>query len=72
MKPVQPERYMDLPGNNPGGYDAANVLTYAPKLSRPLLVIHGTVDDTDASDLQMPTWLAYIAAHPLLTHATQT
>ncbi len=39
------ERYMDLPQNNPQGYDAANVLTYVDDLSRPLLVIHGTADD---------------------------
>ncbi len=39
------ERYMDLPQNNPEGYDAANVLTYVDDLSRPLLVIHGTADD---------------------------
>ena len=39
------ERYMDLPSNNPDGYRAANVLTYAESLSRPLLIIHGTSDD---------------------------
>ncbi|MDH3629200.1 MAG: S9 family peptidase [Acidobacteriota bacterium] len=39
------ERYMDTPQNNPDGYDAANVLTYAGDLSRPLLIIHGTADD---------------------------
>jgi dipeptidyl-peptidase-4 len=39
------ERYMGLPDANVAGYDAANVLTYAPKLDRPLLVVHGTADD---------------------------
>jgi dipeptidyl-peptidase-4 len=39
------ERYMDTPQNNPDGYDAANVMTYADRLSRPLLLIHGTADD---------------------------
>ena len=39
------ERYMGLPGDNPEGYEAANVLTYADRLSRPLLIIHGTADD---------------------------
>jgi dipeptidyl-peptidase-4 len=39
------ERYMDLPANNPDGYLAASVLTYVDRLSRPLLVIHGTSDD---------------------------
>lgn len=39
------ERYMGLPEENPEGYAAANVLTYADRLSRPLLIIHGTADD---------------------------
>jgi dipeptidyl-peptidase-4 len=39
------ERYMGLPEENPDGYAAANVLTYADRLSRPLLIIHGTADD---------------------------
>ena len=39
------ERYMDLPQNNPDGYAAASVLTYAGELKRPLLLIHGTADD---------------------------
>jgi dipeptidyl-peptidase-4 len=39
------ERFMGLPEDNPKGYEAANVLTYAGRLSRPLLIIHGTADD---------------------------
>ena len=39
------ERYMGLPQNNEDGYRASNVLTYADRLSRPLLLIHGTSDD---------------------------
>ena len=39
------ERYMGLPAENPDGYRTANVLTWAPDLARPLLVIHGTADD---------------------------
>ncbi len=39
------ERYMDLPESNPRGYQAASVLTYAKRLERPLLIVHGTVDD---------------------------
>jgi dipeptidyl-peptidase-4 len=39
------ERYMGLPQDNPSGYEAANVLTWAPGLSRPLLIVHGTADD---------------------------
>jgi dipeptidyl-peptidase-4 len=39
------ERYIGLPEKNKSGYDASSVLTYADKLSRPLLIIHGTADD---------------------------
>ena len=39
------ERYMGLPAENAVGYRAASVLTHAARLSRPLLVIHGTDDD---------------------------
>lgn len=39
------ERFMDLPQDNPDGYKAANVLSYADELSRPLLLVHGTADD---------------------------
>lgn len=39
------ERYMGLPDENPAGYDAAAIQTYADRLSRPLLIIHGTADD---------------------------
>jgi dipeptidyl-peptidase-4 len=39
------ERYMREPRHNEEGYERANVLTYAAKLSRPLLVIHGITDD---------------------------
>jgi dipeptidyl-peptidase-4 len=39
------ERYMDLPKLNEAGYKNASVLTWASKMTRPLLIIHGTVDD---------------------------
>jgi len=39
------ERYLDLPARNPRGYEAGSVLTYASRLQRPLLIVHGTVDD---------------------------
>ena len=39
------ERYLGLPSENAAGYRASNVLTYAPDLSRPLLLIHGLTDD---------------------------
>jgi dipeptidyl-peptidase-4 len=39
------ERYMDLPRLNAEGYAATSVMTWADRLSRPLLLIHGTDDD---------------------------
>ncbi len=39
------ERYMGLPQDNPEGYRASSVLTYAKDLRRPLLLIHGLTDD---------------------------
>lgn len=39
------ERYMGMPEENPDGYQNAAVQTYADRLERPLLIIHGTADD---------------------------
>jgi dipeptidyl-peptidase-4 len=39
------ERYLGLPEDNPAGYRASSVLTYAGQLARPLLLIHGLTDD---------------------------
>ncbi len=39
------ERYLGTPQENPEGYRASSVLTYAPQLQRPLLLIHGLTDD---------------------------
>jgi dipeptidyl-peptidase-4 len=39
------ERYMGMPDQNVGGYERASVLTHAPGLGRPMLIIHGTADD---------------------------
>lgn len=39
------ERYAGLPQTNPEAYRVSNVLTYADRLERPLLIIHGTADD---------------------------
>ena len=39
------ERYMGTPQDNPEGYQAANVMSYASQLKRPLLVYHGMADD---------------------------
>jgi dipeptidyl-peptidase-4 len=39
------ERYLGLPQEHPEAYREASLLTYADKLSRPLLIVHGTADD---------------------------
>jgi dipeptidyl-peptidase 4 len=39
------ERYLSTPQLNPEGYRASNVLEYADRLSRPLLLVHGMADD---------------------------
>jgi dipeptidyl-peptidase-4 len=39
------ERYMGLPKDNPEAYREGSLLTYADKLERPLLLVHGTADD---------------------------
>lgn len=39
------ERYMDLPSENPEGYAASSVLTYADKYKGMIRIVHGTMDD---------------------------
>ena len=39
------ERYLSTPQANAAGYAASNVLSYADKLARPLLLVHGMADD---------------------------
>jgi dipeptidyl-peptidase-4 len=39
------ERYLGLPAQAPEAYTRSSLLTWAPKLERPLLIIHGTADD---------------------------
>jgi dipeptidyl-peptidase 4 len=39
------ERYMDSPAENPGGYAAASVLTYAGRYHGLLRIVHGMMDD---------------------------
>jgi len=39
------ERYLGDPNERPGVYDANSLLPLAPKLTRPLLLIHGLADD---------------------------
>src|SRR5690606_12558700 len=38
------ERYLGDPNTNPEVYQANSLLRDAPKLNRPLLIVHGTVD----------------------------
>ena len=39
------ERYLGLPQENGAAYDRSSLLAWAPRLDRPLLVLHGTADD---------------------------
>lgn len=39
------ERYLGNPTVDPAPYDATSLITDAPKLSRPLLLVHGLADD---------------------------
>ena len=39
------ERYLGHPDDNPDVYDRNSIIDDAPKLERPLLIIHGTSDD---------------------------
>jgi dipeptidyl-peptidase-4 len=39
------ERYLGDPNEQPDVYDASSLLPLAPRLSRPLLLIHGLADD---------------------------
>jgi dipeptidyl-peptidase 4 len=39
------ERYLGLPDRDRPAYDASSLLTYASKLERPLLLVHGIADD---------------------------
>jgi dipeptidyl-peptidase-4 len=39
------ERYLGTPQSNPKGYENGSAMTWASKLERPLLLVHGTTDD---------------------------
>jgi dipeptidyl-peptidase-4 len=39
------ERYLGLPAEHADAYARASLLTHAPNLTRPLLLVHGTADD---------------------------
>jgi dipeptidyl-peptidase-4 len=40
------ERYMDMPQENPEGYQSTRVHNYIENLKADLLIIHGSIDDT--------------------------
>ena len=56
---VYTERYMDLPAENPEGYRAAAVLTWADRYKGGLRLTHGTIDDNVhlQQTLQLVDWL---------------
>ena len=56
------ERYMGLPAGNIEGYRKSNVLTYAPGLKRPLLIVHGVTDDNVHFQNTMQLTLALLRA----------
>ncbi len=39
------ERYLGVPPKDAHAYKEGNLLTYAPELKRPLMILHGTADD---------------------------
>ncbi len=39
------ERYLGIPPKDAEAYKEGNLLTYAPDLKRPLMILHGTADD---------------------------
>jgi dipeptidyl-peptidase-4 len=56
------ERYLGTPQDDPAGYRASNVLTYAASLSRPLLLMHGMTDDNVYFENTVKLTQALIAA----------
>ena len=56
---VYTERYMDTPKENPDGYKAGAVLTYADRYTGGLRMTHGTIDDNVhmQNTIQVVDWL---------------
>jgi dipeptidyl-peptidase-4 len=56
---VYTERYMDRPAENPDGYKAGNVMTWAGRYQGGLRLTHGTIDDNVhlQQTLQLVDWL---------------
>ena len=42
---IYTERYMNLPQDNPEGYEKASVMNYVENMKGHLLIMHGLVDD---------------------------
>ena len=55
---IYTERYMGLPQDNPGGYEAASPLTKAGALEAELLLIHGMADD----NVHVANTIAFVGA----------
>jgi dipeptidyl-peptidase-4 len=74
------ERFLGHPGEHPDWYDRSSVLLDAPKLRRPLLLVHGMVDDNVWAANSLRLSAALLAAgrpHEVLplsgaTHAVTT
>ncbi len=56
------ERYLGTPQDDPDGYRASSVLTYASGLRRPLLLMHGLTDDNVYFENTVKITQALIAA----------
>jgi dipeptidyl-peptidase-4 len=56
------ERYLGLPADDAEGYRRSNVLSYAAKLQRPLLIMHGLTDDNVYFENTVKLTQALIAA----------
>jgi dipeptidyl-peptidase-4 len=59
---IYTERFMDLPQNNPAGYDDWAPLAHAAKLQGKLLLVHGLLDDNVHPQNSMEMIKAFIAA----------
>jgi len=56
------ERYLGHPGGNSDAYDRSSLLADAPRLTRPLLLIHGLADDNVAAAHTLRLSSALLAA----------
>jgi dipeptidyl-peptidase-4 len=56
------ERYLGLPDEQPAAYEASSLIADAPKLTRPLMLIHGLADDNVVSAHTLRLSSALLAA----------